>query len=36
MLAINPRRVNPKLYEEEKSAMAGWHDEEMEAEANLR
>lgn len=36
MLAINPRRVNATLYEKEKSIMTGWHEEQMEEEAQLR
>ena len=36
MLAINPRRINSELYAREKTIMAGWHDEQMEAEAQLR
>lgn len=35
MTAINLRRVSADLYEQEKSMMAGWHDEQMEAEAQL-
>ena len=36
MLAINPRRVDAYLFEREKSIMAGWHEEQMEAESQLR
>jgi len=36
MLAINPRRVDASLFEREKGIMAGWHEEQMEAEAQLR
>ena len=36
MLSINPRRVDAALFEREKSIMAGWHEEQMEAEAQLR
>lgn len=36
MLAINPRRVDSALFEKEKSMMAGWHEEQMEAEDQLR
>ena len=36
MLAINPRRIDAFLFESEKSIMAGWHEEQMEAEAQLR
>ncbi len=36
MLAINPRRVNKALFESEKCIMAGWHEEQMEGEAQLR
>jgi len=36
MLAINPRRVDAVLFEKEKSIMAGWHEEQMEAEVQLR
>lgn len=36
MLAVNPRRVDAALFEREKSIMAGWHEEQMEAEAQLR
>lgn len=36
MLAINPRRVDAALFEREKGIMAGWHEEQMEAEAQLR
>jgi hypothetical protein len=36
MLAINPRRVDAVLFEREKSIMASWHEEQMEAEAQLR
>lgn len=36
MLAINPRIVNATIYEAEKDVMAGWHDEQMNAEAQLR
>jgi Fe-S cluster assembly ATPase SufC len=36
MLAINPRRVNSEQYAREKTIMAGWHDEQMESEAQLR
>lgn len=36
MLAISPRRVNAALFESEKSIMAGWHEEQMEEEAQLR
>lgn len=35
MLAINPRRIDAALFEKEKSIMAGWHEEQMEAEAQL-
>ncbi len=35
MLAINPRRVNKALFESEKCMMAGWHDEQMEGEAQF-
>lgn len=35
MLTINPRRVDATLFEREKSIMAGWHEEQMEAEAQL-
>lgn len=35
MTAIKVRRVSADLYEREKSMMAGWHDEQMEAEAQL-
>lgn len=35
MLAINPRRVDAVLFEREKSIMAGWHGEQMEAEDQL-
>lgn len=35
MLAINPRRVNEALYNKEKNIMAGWHDEQLRAEASL-
>lgn len=36
MLAINPRRVDAALFEKEKGIMAGWHEEQMEGEAQLR
>ena len=36
MLGINPRRVNKKLFEREKNILAGWHEEQMEDEAQLR
>ena len=36
MLAINPRRVDAALYESEKNIMAGWHEKQMEVEAQLR
>lgn len=36
MLAINPRRVNKALFESEKSIMAGWHEEQIEGEIQLR
>lgn len=36
MLAIKPRLVNRALYEAEKNEMAGWHNEQMDAEAKLR
>lgn len=36
MLAINPRRVDTVLFEKEKVEMAGWHGEQMEAEAQLK
>lgn len=36
MLAINPRRVNAALFEKEKNIMADWHEDQMEAEAELR
>lgn len=35
MLAINPRRIDATLFEYEKSIMADWHEEQMEAEAQL-
>ncbi len=36
MLAINPRRVNPALFEKEKNIMAGWHQEHMKEESQLK
>lgn len=36
MLAINPRRVNKVLYDKEKEMMAGWHEEQMKEESQLR
>lgn len=36
MLAINPRVINADLYEAENDEMAGWHDEQMNAEAQLK
>lgn len=36
MLDIIPRRVDADLFEKEKEIMAGWHEEQMEAEAPLR
>ena len=36
MLSINPRIINADLYEAEKDIMSGWHDEQMNAEAQLR
>lgn len=36
MLAINPRRVDAVLFEKEKSLMASWHEEQIEAESQLR
>lgn len=36
MLATNPRKVDATLFEKEKGIMAGWHEEQMEAEAQLR
>lgn len=35
-LTINPRRIDASLFESEKETMAGWHEEQMEAEAELR
>jgi hypothetical protein len=35
MLAINPRRVDVVMSEREKSMMAGWHGEQIEAENQL-
>lgn len=35
MLAINPRIVNCRLYNEEKESIAGWHEEQMRAENAL-
>ncbi|HEY3390920.1 MAG TPA: DUF4238 domain-containing protein [Prolixibacteraceae bacterium] len=36
MYAIRPRKVDAALFKEEKDMMAGWHEEQMEAEAQLR
>ncbi len=35
MLAINPRRIDAALFEREKGIMAGWHEEQKEAETQL-
>ncbi len=36
MSAISPRKVDAALFKEEKDMIAEWHDEQMEAEAQLR